>query len=40
MAHVCRVVKFLPLQGVLLIQISMTPSEMGDGLIVVFKRTN
>jgi hypothetical protein len=31
---------FLPLQGVLLIQISMTPSEMGDGLIAVFKCTN
>jgi hypothetical protein len=37
---VCRVVRFYPLQGVLLIQISPTPSEMGDGLIIVFKHSN
>jgi hypothetical protein len=35
---VCRVVRFIPLQGWLLIQISMTPSDMGDSLFAVFKR--
>jgi hypothetical protein len=40
LARRCRVVGFYPLQGVLLIWISVTPSEMGDGLIVVFKRSN
>jgi hypothetical protein len=38
LAHVCRVVRFKPLQGRLLIIISVTPSKMGDGLIDVFKR--
>jgi hypothetical protein len=28
-AHVCHVVRFLPLQGCILIQIPVTPSEMG-----------
>jgi hypothetical protein len=32
LACVCRVVRFIPLQGWLLIQISMTPSDMGDCL--------
>jgi hypothetical protein len=31
-ACVCHVVMFIPLQGWLLIQISVTPSDMGDGL--------
>jgi hypothetical protein len=30
MAHVCCVVRLFPLQGRLLIQISVTPLEMGD----------
>jgi hypothetical protein len=30
MADVCHVVRFLPLQGCISIQISTTPSEMGD----------
>jgi hypothetical protein len=38
--HVCHVVRFYPLQGVLLIQISVTPSKMGDGLLVASKRSN
>jgi hypothetical protein len=29
-AHVCRVVRFYLLQGVLLIRISATPSDMGE----------
>jgi hypothetical protein len=37
LAHVYHVVRFYPLPGVLLIRISTTPSEMGDGLIAVFK---
>jgi hypothetical protein len=39
-AHMCHVVKFYPLQGVLLIRISTAPSEMGDGLLAASKRTN
>jgi hypothetical protein len=39
-AHVCRVVRFYPLQGVLLIRISTTPSEMGDGLFATSKHSN
>jgi hypothetical protein len=35
--YVCRVVRFTPLQGWLLIRISVTPSDMSDGLFVVFK---
>jgi hypothetical protein len=37
-AHVCRVVRLFPLQGWLLIRISMTPSDMGDGLFSECKR--
>jgi hypothetical protein len=37
-AHVCRIVRFIPLQGWLLIRISTTPSNMGDDLFAVFKR--
>jgi hypothetical protein len=37
LAYACRVVRFIPLQGWLLIQFSVTPSDMGDGLFVVFK---
>jgi hypothetical protein len=37
-AYVCRVVKFIPLQGWLLIRISATPSDMGDGLFAESKR--
>jgi hypothetical protein len=37
---VCRVVRFIPLQGWLLIRISTTPSDMGDGLFAVFKCSN
>jgi hypothetical protein len=40
MAHVCCVVRFYPLQGVLLIRISAIPSEMGDGLLAASKRSN
>jgi hypothetical protein len=40
MAHVCRVVRLFLLQGCILIRISMTPSEMGDDLIVEFERSN
>jgi hypothetical protein len=40
MAHVCRVVRFYPLQGVLLIRISTTSSEMGDGLLTASKHSN
>jgi hypothetical protein len=32
-AHVCHVVRLFPLQGCILIRISATPSDMGDGLI-------
>jgi hypothetical protein len=39
-AHMCRVIRFIPLQGWLLIQISATPSYMGDGLFTVPKRSN
>jgi hypothetical protein len=38
--HMCHVIRFYPLQGVLLIRISATPSEMGDGLLVASKRSN
>jgi hypothetical protein len=38
LAYVCRVVRFIPLQGWLLIQISVTPSDMGDGLFTASKR--
>jgi hypothetical protein len=37
-ACVCRVVRFIPLQGWLLIQIFTTPSDMGDGLLAESKR--
>jgi hypothetical protein len=40
MNHVCRVIKFYPLQGVLLIRISATLLNMGDDLIAVFKCSN
>jgi hypothetical protein len=36
-ACVCHVVRFIPLQGLLLIRISVTPSDMGDGLFAVSK---
>jgi hypothetical protein len=36
-ACVCRVVRFIPLQGWLLIRISTTPSDMGDGLFIASK---
>jgi hypothetical protein len=36
--HVCRVIRFIPLQGWISIQISATPLEMGDGLLAAFKR--
>jgi hypothetical protein len=39
-ASVCRVVRFILLQGWLLIRISATPSDMGDSLFVVFKCSN
>jgi hypothetical protein len=39
-AHVCHVVRFRPLQDWLLIQIFATPSDMGDGLLTVFKGSN
>jgi hypothetical protein len=39
-ACVCRVVRFIPMQGWLLIRISVIPSNMGDGLFAVFKRSN
>jgi hypothetical protein len=34
LARVCRVVRFISLQGWLLIQISVTPSEMGDACLM------
>jgi hypothetical protein len=37
LACVCRVVRFIPLQCWLLIRISATPSDMGDGLFTTFK---
>jgi hypothetical protein len=37
---VWRVVKFIPLQGWLLIRISATPSDMGDGFFAKSKRSN
>jgi hypothetical protein len=37
-ACMCRVVRFIPLQDSLLIRISVTPSNMGDGLFTAFKR--
>jgi hypothetical protein len=37
LACVCHVVRFIPLQGWLLIRISMTPSDMGDGLFAASK---
>jgi hypothetical protein len=40
LAHVCCVVRFIPLQGCLLIQISMTSSDMGDGLFATPKHSN
>jgi hypothetical protein len=39
-AYVCRVVMFIPLQNWLLIRISATPSDMGDGLFDEFKCSN
>jgi hypothetical protein len=38
LTYVCRVVRFIPLQGWLLIRISVTPSDMGDGLFTKSKR--
>jgi hypothetical protein len=38
--HVCRVVRFYPLQGVLLIRISVTSSEIGDSLLTASKCSN
>jgi hypothetical protein len=40
LAHVCRVVRFIPLHGWLLIWISVTPSDMGDGLFAAPKHSN
>jgi hypothetical protein len=40
LACVCCVVRFIPLQGWLLIQISATPSDMGDGLFATPKHSN
>jgi hypothetical protein len=40
LACVCRVVRFIPMQGWLLIWISVTPSDMGDGLFVESKHSN
>jgi hypothetical protein len=36
----CRVVRLLPLQSCISIRISVTPSEMGDGLLTASKRGN
>jgi hypothetical protein len=36
----CRVIRFIPLQGWLLIRISATPSDMSDGLFAAPKRSN
>jgi hypothetical protein len=38
LACMCRVIRFIPLQGWLLIQISVTPSDMRDGLFAASKR--
>jgi hypothetical protein len=38
MDRVCRDIRFVPLQGSLPIQVSATPSKMGDGLLAAFKR--
>jgi hypothetical protein len=38
--HVCHVVRFFPLQGCKLVRIFVTPMEMRDGLITVFKQSN
>jgi hypothetical protein len=37
LAYVCRVVKFIPLQGWVLIRIYATPSDMGDALFAASK---
>jgi hypothetical protein len=37
LACMCQVVRFVPLQGWVLIRISVTPSNMGDGSFAVFK---
>jgi hypothetical protein len=37
LACVCHVVRFVPLQGWVLIRISVIPSDMGDGLFSMFK---
>jgi hypothetical protein len=39
-AYACHLVRFIPLQGWLLMQISVTPSDMGDGLFATPKRSN
>jgi hypothetical protein len=39
-AHVCRFVRFYPLQGILLIRIFTTPSDMGGGLLAESKHSN
>jgi hypothetical protein len=39
-ACLCHVVRFIPLQGWLLIRISTTPSNMGDGLFAAPKHSN
>jgi uncharacterized membrane protein len=39
-AHVCYVVRFIPLQGWLVTQISVTFSDMGDGLFTESKGSN
>jgi hypothetical protein len=39
-ACVCCIVRFIPLQGWLLIRISATPSDMGDGLFAAPKHSN
>jgi hypothetical protein len=38
MAYVCCVVRLLPLQGSLLIRISVASSDMYEGLFTAFKR--
>jgi hypothetical protein len=40
MAHVCCVARLFALQGCISIQISATPSEMGDGLFAASKCSN
>jgi hypothetical protein len=39
-AHMCSVVRFIPLQIWLLIRISVTPSDMGDALFTTPKHSN